>query len=182
MNKIIPIYLLALLVITGCKSDDEEILTTENYSDLIIGEWSLSEYSSTYTINAPELTRIEEGVEFGYTIEFKNLSKEISVSGSFRYSVQETIVQNGNSNTSNFFGKVHGDSGEGFHVGKWSIVNNNLVTRSYDVDPNEEGAFDLTTDILELTTTTLMLTIDNSQFSAEGSNQAGTTTLKYVRQ
>ncbi|MDC8006083.1 hypothetical protein POV27_18670 [Aureisphaera galaxeae] len=182
MSKIKLLYLIIPFLLIGCKSDDDGDSNTQGTSELIIGSWELVEYSRDYSINGTEVTGTEQNITSDYVIRFRNSPQDIAVSGTLTYAVEETITQNGSSNTTNFTASIFGDAGEGYHVGNWRIENGNLVTRAYETDPDEEGAFDLITEITELTSDNLTLTIDNAQYSAPGSTQAGTTTLRYVKQ
>ena len=113
-----------------------------------------------------------------YIIEFTNNPNDIIISGTLVVNVAET----NNGNTSNFTYNVNGDFDEGFHTDEWRIENGNLITRSFEVDPNEEGAFDLITEIIELTSNSLILRIDNAQYSSENSTRTGIRTLTYTKQ
>ena len=170
-------FLLLFIFIVSCNSDDNSTDSVQDNPVDILGTWNLSEYSSTSTTAESGKITTEEGINIDYVIEFIDNPKEIVVSGSIEYSVEETT---GN-NTNSFTAIINGDFGEGFHTGEWRIENNNLITRSFEVDPNEAGAFDLITEIVELTDTSLILRINNAQYSSDNSTFSGNTTLRYIR-
>ena len=161
-------YFIFCLILVSCGSDDNSIETNQNIED-IIGVWNLSEYSRNRIIAEVGDVIIEEGVNIDYVIEFKNNPKVIFVSGNIEYLVEDTIA--GDTNT--YTGNINGDLGEGFHTGEWKIQGDNLITKS--------GTLDLVTEIVEITSKTLILRIDNAQYSTQGNTVSGNTTLKYTR-
>ena len=156
------------LILASCNSDDNSIETNENI-EAIIGVWDLSEYSRNRVIAEVGDIIIEEGVNMDYVIEFKNNPKVILASGNIEYLVEDTI----GGDTTTYTGNINGDIGEGFHIGEWRIQNGNLITNS--------GTFDLVTEIVELTPNSLILKIDNDQYSTPGNTVSGNTILKYIR-
>ncbi len=167
-----------LLLIFGCSSDDDSNNNTQNIAEDILGIWELSDYSSNSTTTETGRIVIESLSSSDYIIEFTNNPNDIIISGTLVVNVAET----NNGNTSNFTYNVNGDFDEGFHTDEWRIENGNLITRSFEVDPNEEGAFDLITEIVELTSNSLILRIDNAQYSSENSTRTGIRTLTYTKQ
>lgn len=178
MKKFKIYHLPILLLITNCSSNDDANNNTQNIAEEIIGIWNLSDYSSNSTTTETGRVVIESLSSTDYILEFTNNPKDINVSGTIVVAVEET----NDGNTSNFTYNVNGDFEEGFHTSEWRIENGNLVTRSFDIDPDEEGAFDLITEIVELTSNSLILKIDNAQYSSENSTRTGIRTLSYVRQ
>ncbi|HRE78938.1 MAG TPA: hypothetical protein PLL09_14060 [Flavobacterium sp.] len=178
MKKLKIYHLLILLLIFGCSSDDDSNNNTQNIAEDIVGIWNLTGYSSNS--NTIETGRIvtESLSSSDYSLEFTDNPKEINVNGTLEVLVEET----NNGNTSDFTYLVNGNFDEGFHTGEWRIENGNLITRSFENDPNEEGAFDLITEIVELTSNSLILKIDNAQYSSENSTQTGIRTLTYSKQ
>ena len=177
MRKFKVYQLIILLLITSCSSDDDSNNNTQNISEEIIGIWNLSNYSSNSTTTETGRVVSENLSSTDYTLEFTNNPKDINLSGTLVVAVEET----NNGNTSNFTYNVNGDFNEGFHIAEWRIENGNLVTRSFEIDPDEEGAFDLITEIIELTNNSLILRIDNTQYSSENNTQNGIRTLSYER-
>jgi hypothetical protein len=178
MKKFKILKLSILLLIFGCSSDDDSNNNTQNIAEDILGVWELTDYSSNSTTAETGRIVIESLSSSDYVIEFTDNPIDINISGTLVVEVEET----NNGNTSNFNYNINGDFDEGFHTGEWRIENGNLITRSFEVDPDEEGAFDLITEIVELTSNSLILRIDNAQYSSENSTRTGIRTLTYAKQ
>jgi hypothetical protein len=178
MRKFKIYHLFILLLITSCSSDDDSNNNTSNIAEEIVGIWNLSDYSSNSTTAETGRVVLESLSSTDYTLEFTNNPKDTNINGTLVVAVEET----NNGNTSNLSYNVNGDFDEGFHTGEWRIENSNLITRSFEIDPNEEGAFDLITEIVELTSNSLILRIDNAQYSFENNTRTGSRILSYVRQ
>ena len=179
--KILSIFKISILLLTfGCSSDNDSNNNnnTQNMSEDILGLWELTAYSSNSTTAETGRVVVESLSSSDYSIEFTNNPNQINVSGTLAVEVAETY----NGNTSIFNYNINGNYDEGFHTGEWRIENGYLITRSFENDPNEEGSFDLITEIVELTSHSLILKIDNSQYSSENSTRTGIRTLTYEKQ
>jgi len=178
MKKFKILQLFILLLTFGCNSDDDSNNNTQNIAEDILGAWELTDYSSNSTTAETGIIVIESLSSSDYVVEFTNNPNNINISGTLVVEVAET----NNGNTSNFNYNVNGDFDEGFHTDEWRIENGNLITRSFEIDPDEEGAFDLVTEIVELSSNSLILRIDNAQYSSENSTRTGIRTLTYTKQ
>jgi len=179
-NSIIKLTSICLLlIIVSCSSSDDDT-NSQNYETAILGTWNLIEYTSTRTISETGITETETGGNYNYTIEFANNPKFINTNGSYVVDVIETNSQN---QSNSFFYQVNSNENqqEGFHIGQWSINNDNLITRVYDIEPNELGSYQLSTTIMELTNNRLKLKIDNASSSSQNYTVTGNTILTYEK-
>ena len=179
-NSIIKLTSICLLlIIVSCSSSDDDT-NSQNYETAILGTWNLIEYTSTRTISETGITETETGGNYNYTIEFANNPKFINTNGSYVVDVIETNSQN---QSNSFFYQVNSNENqqEGFHIGQWSINNDNLITRVYDIEPNEPGSYQLSTTIIELTNNRLKLKIDNASSSSQNYTVTGNTILTYEK-
>jgi len=179
-NSIIKLTSICLLlIIASCSSSDDDT-NSQNYETAILGTWNLIEYTSTRTISETGITETETGGNYNYTIEFANNPKFINTNGSYVVDVIETNSQN---QSNSFFYQVNSNENqqEGFHIGQWSINNDNLITRVYDIEPNEPGSYQLSTTIMELTNNRLKLKIDNASSSSQNYTVTGNTILTYEK-
>ncbi|TDP57980.1 hypothetical protein [Flavobacterium dankookense] len=167
------------LIIASCSSSDNET-NSQNFETAILGTWNLIEYTSTRTTAETGITETSNGGDFNYTIEFTNNPKFINTNGSYVVDVIQTNSQN---QSNSFFYQINSNENqqEGVHIGEWSINNNNLITRFYDIEPNEPGSYELSSQIIELTNNRLKLKIDNASSSSENYTVTGTTYVTYER-
>ena len=167
------------LIIASCSSSDNDT-NSQNFETTILGTWNLIEYTSTRTTAETGITETETGGNFNYTIEFTNNPKFINTNGSYVVDVIETNSQN---QSNSFFYQINSNETqqEGVHIGEWSINNNNLITRVYDIEPNEPGSYQLTSKIIELTNNRLKLKIDNASSSSQNYTVTGNTILTYEK-
>jgi hypothetical protein len=185
MNSKKQILRLSLLIsmfflFTTCNSDDSKTQNTINYETEILGTWNLISHTTANTITETETTIVESGSDYNYTIEFTNNPKFINTNGNYNVSVEETNNENQTINYS-YVTNSNANQQEGFHVGEWLINNGDLITRVYDIAPNEPGSYELTTEIVELTENRLVLKTNNSASSSDNYTVVGHTTLIYER-
>jgi hypothetical protein len=185
MNSKKQILKLSLLIImffqfTACNSDDSKTQNAINYETEILGTWNLISHTTANTITESETTIVESGSDYNYTIEFTNNPKFINTNGNYNVSVEETNNENQTINYS-YVTNSNANQQEGFHVGEWTINNGDLITRVYDIAPNETGSYELTTEIVELTENRLVLKTNNSASSSDNYTVVGNTTLIYER-
>ena len=165
---------------TACSSDDSETQNTTNFEIEILGTWNLISHTSSRSISETGTMIVENGSDYNYTIEFTDNPKFINTNGNYTVNVEETNNQN---QTSNFNYVINSNTNqqEGFHIGEWSINNGNLLTRVYDISPNDPGSYELTTEITELTENRLVLKTDDSSSSSMNYTVTGNTILVYER-
>ncbi|KAB1153586.1 hypothetical protein [Flavobacterium luteum] len=185
MNSKRQILKLSLLIsmfslFTACSSDDSKTQNNINYETKILGTWNLISHISSNSITETRTTIVEIGSDYNYTIEFTNNPKFINTNGNYNVNIKETNNQN---QTINFNEVINSNANqqEGFHIGEWSINNGKLITRVYDIEPNEPGSYELTTEIVELTDNRLVLKTNNSASSSNNYTVTGNTTLIYER-
>tara|TARA_R110002020_G_scaffold73623_7_gene188910 strand:- start:2759 stop:3337 length:579 start_codon:yes stop_codon:yes gene_type:complete len=165
---------------SACSSDDSETQNTTNFETEILGTWNLISHTSSRSIAETGTMIIENGSDYNYTIEFTDNPKFINTNGNYTVNVEETNNQN---QTSDFNYVINSNTNqqEGFHIGEWIINNGNLITRVYDISPNDPGSYELTTEITELTENRLVLTTDDSASSSTNYTVTGNTILVYER-
>lgn len=181
-KQILKVSLLTSIFILfiACSSDETNTQNTINYETEILGTWNLVSHISSNTITETGTTIVENGSDYNYTIEFTNNPKFINTKGNYNVNIKKTNTQN---QTINFNEVINSNENqqEGFHIGEWSINNGKLITRVYDITPNEPGSYELATAIVELTDNSLVLKINNSVSSSNNYTVTGYTTLIYKR-
>ncbi|WMI69004.1 hypothetical protein [Mangrovimonas sp. YM274] len=176
-------YLICTIILfTSCSSDSAEdsIPISNNIEVDILGTWYLIQHSSSNSIAQTGTTITSAGSDYNYTIEFTDNPKYINTNGNYTVNMTETTSDNESSNYT-YMVNSNETQQEGFHIGEWSIVDGNLITRVYDNDPFGPGSYEQTTEILELTTNKLVLKTDDSPSSSENYTVTGNTTLVYER-
>ncbi|PHQ30321.1 hypothetical protein [Leeuwenhoekiella nanhaiensis] len=177
----ISLFVLVLTVfLKSCSTDDADTGNSVNYETEILGNWTLVSHSGSYEVSQSGISTKETGSDYNYSIEFTEEPQVINTSGSYTVNVAETTPQN---ETSSFSYVINSNQNqqEGVFIGTWSIEGGNLITRVYDNEPNEEGSYTLTTDIVELTDNKLVLKTDESASSSADYTVAGSTTLVFKR-
>ena len=165
---------------TACSSDDSETQNTTNFETEILGTWNLISHSSTNSIAETGTTIVENGSDYNYTIEFTGNPKFIKTNGNYSVGVEETNNQNQTSDF-NYVINSNANQQEGFHIGEWSIDNGNLITRVYDISPNDPDSYELTTEIVELRENRLVMKTDDTSSSSTNYTVTGSTILIYER-
>lgn len=185
MNSKKQILKLSLLIsifflFAACNYDDSKTQNDIKYETEILGTWNLISHKSSNTITETKTLIVENGSDYNYTIEFTNNPKFINTNGNYNVNIKETNNQN---QTINFNEVINSNKNqqEGWHIGEWSINNGKLITRIYDIAPNEPGSYELTTEIVELTDNRLILKTNNSASSSDNYTVIGNTTLIYER-
>jgi len=170
-TALISLFILSIFI--SC--EDEEKSPDQKITDEIIGKWYLSEYSSYQSIAEESGNYFQIGGAIDYSIEFNDNPKVIFLDGELNY-LGGAITQDDTISTS---GSIDGNLNQGPHTGKWKIKNENLVTKTRVF--GLIGEIELITEILEINSDSMLLKIDQSQYSSDELTHVGEISLKYKR-